>query len=577
VRARIAALALTAGLGAASPAHAGDPIMPLAQVKPGMRCTGYSVVRGTEISSFDAEIVDVVTGEDSDAQILLRASGGAVEPAGVGAGFSGSPIYCPDAQGVARNAGAVAAGTGDFGHRLVLATPIERILGERVDPPAGARRAPRSARRLVAPLSIAGLPPSLARIARAAGRRARRPVLAGPSLPRAAFPSPGLRPGSAAAVGLASGDVSLSAIGTVAYTDGPVAWLFAHPFEGAGARSLLLQDAWVHTVVNNPVGLEGADSYKLAVPGNDLGTVTNDAPAAVVGRLGALPTRTHLRVAARNRDMGSRSLTDLHITDESALDNPAGGSSLGVAGTLEIAKRAQLALRGSPASQSGSMCVGIVLRQRRRPLRFCNTYVGTAADEGLDAGPGLLSTLMATDFARAVELIETYDFAPLSVQSVQANLTVQPGRSQAFLLSARAPARVRAGQRIRVRLLLQRRRGRRLSVIVRLRVPQSLPPGEQTLRFAGVPADTADESELEEVLGDEMDGRRDRDEDRDREEPPPPRTLEELARRIAAIHRFDGVNAAWLDVTRPRQAYRDPHLRITGSTAVDVTVLPPRR
>jgi len=39
-------------------AQAGDPIMPLSDLRPGMRCTGYSVIRGTEISSFDVEIVD---------------------------------------------------------------------------------------------------------------------------------------------------------------------------------------------------------------------------------------------------------------------------------------------------------------------------------------------------------------------------------------------------------------------------------------------------------------------------------------------------------------------------------------
>jgi hypothetical protein len=56
MRARLLAATVAAVLLPAATAWAGDPIMPLSEVHSGMRCTGYSVVRGTEISSFDVEI-----------------------------------------------------------------------------------------------------------------------------------------------------------------------------------------------------------------------------------------------------------------------------------------------------------------------------------------------------------------------------------------------------------------------------------------------------------------------------------------------------------------------------------------
>jgi hypothetical protein len=37
---------------AAPAARAADPILPLAEVRAGMQCTGLSVIRGTEIASF---------------------------------------------------------------------------------------------------------------------------------------------------------------------------------------------------------------------------------------------------------------------------------------------------------------------------------------------------------------------------------------------------------------------------------------------------------------------------------------------------------------------------------------------
>src|SRR3954465_11898907 len=90
-----------AALAWAAPARAGDPIMPLSEVHSGMHCTGYSVVQGTDISSFDADVVDVVAGAPSEdgARILIEASGPAVDRTGIGPGFSGSPIYCPDGAG----------------------------------------------------------------------------------------------------------------------------------------------------------------------------------------------------------------------------------------------------------------------------------------------------------------------------------------------------------------------------------------------------------------------------------------------------------------------------------------------
>src|SRR5204862_3535803 len=104
---RTAGLAVAiAALAWAAPARAGDPIMPLSQVHRGMHCTGYTVVHGTDISSFDADVIDVISASGSDTAepaILIQASGPAVDSTGIAETYSGSPIYCPDAHGVQRN------------------------------------------------------------------------------------------------------------------------------------------------------------------------------------------------------------------------------------------------------------------------------------------------------------------------------------------------------------------------------------------------------------------------------------------------------------------------------------------
>ena len=76
------------------------------------------------------------------------------------------------------------------------------------------------------------------------------------------------------------------------YTDGDQVWGFGHPLDGVGARALLLQDAYVFRVVNNPLAIPGvAGTYKYAATGHDVGTLTNDALSAVAGRVGGAAGR----------------------------------------------------------------------------------------------------------------------------------------------------------------------------------------------------------------------------------------------------------------------------------------------
>ena len=232
---------------------------------------------------------------------------------GVGPGFSGSPIYCRDGSGTARNAGAISESIGAFGGKTVLATPIEEILA---NPPEAPRARPIGARAsrlgtvrpLAEPLTVSGLNRGLARRLTEAGAKARRPVLAAPALPLAPFPAQPPRPGSSLSVGYSSGDLAVGAVGTVAYVDGDRVWGFGHPFENSGLRSLLLQDAYVYTVISNPnVGEDTGSTYKLAAPAiRSARSPTTPAPPSSAAR-GRRPRRCpfasspRIRTRARGR------------------------------------------------------------------------------------------------------------------------------------------------------------------------------------------------------------------------------------------------------------------------------------
>jgi hypothetical protein len=556
--------ALLLGLALCAPApvaaHAADPIMPLSQVRSGMHCTGLSVVRGTEIASFDVEVLDVIADDPAmgGPRILVRVSGPAVDDTGVGPGFSGSPILCDG-----RNAGAISDGIGEYGNHVALATPIEDILTARPAPsPAGARRAPRltrAAHPLIGPLTVGGLSPGTRRLAARAARRAGRVVLAAPPGPLGGYPVQDLRPGSAVSAAFSTGDVSLGAAGTVAYRDGDQIFAFGHYLDAAGTRALFLQDAYVFAVIGNPVGAPaiGAVTYKLTSSGgHQLGTFTNDVFSGVGGALGPGPPSVPLRVTARERG-GSASVTlDSLLADERALGL---GTGLSFVAPLAAGTALDRLLRAfEPVTLN--VCTSFRVRELRRPIGYCNPY--------FDAFEAIV------DVGRAAELVDGFDFAPLDIQDAAVSIAAKRGVSDEVLVGAAAPRRARPGSRLPVRVRLQRRGGGLRTVTVRVRVPRDLRPGAHTLVLSGngFPVEPELFVEVIEVQLAGTLGVRGTRREPARSAQSGPRTVRRLARRVAALRRPLGI-AARFRRREPRVVLRSNEVRFDGRVKLRLRVL----
>ncbi len=576
--AAVCAAAIVVGLTPAS-ARAGDPIMPLSELRPGMQCTGYSVIQGTQISAFDVEIVDVVSGDASandGPRILVRVSGPAVDQTGVGPGFSGSPIYCGG-----RNAGAISEAIGEYGGKTVLATPIEEILSNPPDAPRGKPIARRSARRarigrvlpLAEPLTVSGLNRGLARKLTEAGAKAQRQVLAAPAMPLSPFPAAPPRPGSAMSVGYSSGDLAVGAVGTVAYVDGNRVWGFGHPFENSGLRALLLQDAYVYTVISNPnAGDDTGSTYKLAAVGHNLGTISNDAAAAVVGRAGATPPTVPVRIFSHDEDTGERSTLGARVVDETDAGTPTGGSALSFVAPLALAQSASAILRSAPGKLSGTVCIQITLRERKKPLRLCNRYVSAIAPSDPEAGANIVAAGGASDALSALTELDNFKPRALHVTEFAARVTLRRGLRQAYLRRVELPRRVRPGRRVRARLHLQVVRGPKITRTFRLRIPSGLHRGRRHLTFVGRDVDDPDSDLFGALVDTIIIGG---DEEGDSSGREGARTIDGLAGRIRDLERYDGVRLRVGDIRT--KAYRDPDLRISGRASTAVRVVRKRR
>src|SRR5262249_30633322 len=94
VERRLNALSLTLLTFLAVAATAAADTMPLSQIQKGMHGYGFTVLEGTKLEKFDAQLLGVLhnIGPGQDL-ILAKVDSPAIKRAGVIAGMSGSPIY----------------------------------------------------------------------------------------------------------------------------------------------------------------------------------------------------------------------------------------------------------------------------------------------------------------------------------------------------------------------------------------------------------------------------------------------------------------------------------------------------
>jgi hypothetical protein len=310
-----------------------DPIIPISEVKTGMKGVCRTVVRGNEIVSFPVEILDVIPRAGTPKNfILIRASGKIIEDSGgIAAGMSGSPLYIDG-----RLAGAIGYAWRFSRHDMGLVTPIEDMMEvwnypERIpsfDPAPIVPEKPKGSgaasgdiserwRRLISPdvksgdaksadhsdndrvefddqpdspddlngyVFVGGLSERMSeRVGEIMGKKA-LPFGGGSDAngQKKAKPGAKLEPGMAIGASLAWGDVEISAIGTLSAVAADGRFVaFAHPFVGFGPTSAIVTEATISRVIP---GME--TPFKFGYTGDIIGIITQDRPQGIGGRAG---------------------------------------------------------------------------------------------------------------------------------------------------------------------------------------------------------------------------------------------------------------------------------------------------
>jgi hypothetical protein len=461
-----------------------------------MKGVGRTVMKGTRIETFQAEVLGVLKNTSPGRDLVLaRLSGLGLDRTGVIAGMSGSPVYIDG-----KLLGAVAyawqfgkepiAGITPFCQmrdfveafeRRAAATtatkPVQVGLGNKVqvgnrtfesatisqdfDTPTqpatedGLWMVP-----LRTPVAATGFTArSLKLLRERVGSFGLVPVQGGKTTARVAQEEKdvALEPGGPLAVTLVSGDFDLSGIGTVTHVEGNRVWGWGHPFMSLGGCSLPMCTGYIHTVYPRQTV-----SFKMGSPLRPVGVLDADVSTAVAGWVGRKPDLLPLR-AAVTLDRSEKRTFNVQIARHQGLLAPLVFTALSNAVDME----------GDLPNEVTAQLQARIELEGKEPIVIRDTFSGFSGSRAAQA--------LYTPVAQAVSLLTHNPHRELRIKRIDCETTVLPGRTTADIEATELDANVyRPGDTVTATVFVRPYKGAQQRVTVKLALPADLPEGLYT-------------------------------------------------------------------------------------------------
>ncbi|MFO0879092.1 MAG: SpoIVB peptidase S55 domain-containing protein [Gemmataceae bacterium] len=482
-------LVVSQGHGAAAP-------QPMAcwsvdDLRRGMRGHGRTVMQGTEIETFQVELLGVLRNTSPGRDLVLaRLSGLGLERTGVIAGMSGSPVYIEG-----KLVGAVAYAW-PFGKEPIAGiTPYCQMSSvvqavERRDPAAE----PRAVRlQLDDPVRVNGTTFERITVAQSAEGQPsgddlylvplRTPLMATGFTPRSlellqqrtrklglvpmtggsagrvaeADRTVGLEPGGPLAVALIAGDFDLSGIGTVTHVEGPRVLGWGHPFMSLGACELPMYTGYIHTVYPRQTV-----SFKMGSPLREVGVMHADVATCIGGELGRkadmLPMSIRVAVG-RNEARDYRVRVARHNGMIPTLVYTALTNAVDLEGELPDELTARMRARIEIAGHA--------------PLVLEDTFSGFSGGRA----PNVLYSHVGLTVAQAL----SNGFKDVRIERIDCDTRIEPGRTTAEIEAVEVDAtEYRPGETVTASAWVRLYKGERRRVRVAITLPVDLPDGLYT-------------------------------------------------------------------------------------------------
>ncbi len=461
------------------------------EVKPGMEAYCLTIYEGTEIERFELDVISVVRDiSPGKNAILVQGTDERFIHTGPVGGCSGSPVYIEG-----RLAGALAFGWTFSKDPLYGVTPIEEMLSVGIAQGKGRKRErmfdfsgpidfaefykqltePRSSNfdavsvsrygasgmeRLPCPLVTSGLPGGVCEqlksfveplgfmtVAGVGGGEAIEGVKAE------------LVPGACLAIPFVSGDIKMTAMGTVTEVVGDKVYGFGHSLLGYGEVDLPIATGQVHTVVSSVIR-----SFKYASALETVGALRIDESSAIFGQIGAKAKTIPLTIKVDRYNDVEKRVYNCEVINNRLMS----ARMLGTAVSGAVFTGGEF-----PPDHMVEYKVNINI-EGAEPVTFENVSTGMYADE------------MLTEAIVSISLIMHNPYKEVDIESVDFDIRITDKDISSRIWSVDlSDSKVKAGERVDIEVIIESVLAGKKKYRQSLKVPDDLVPGRYDLIVSG--------------------------------------------------------------------------------------------
>jgi hypothetical protein len=469
-----------------------------------MKGTGRTVMLGTKLDEFGAEVLGVLKGVSPGRDMVLcRLTGCNLEHAGIIQGMSGSPIYIDG-----KLLGAVAfawefakdpiAGVTPFEQMVAYVRSSDRrlaaeaqdldrhassgnpgpavaplIAGVSDDPPgaglgpvAVSGGAPAGMKPIATPLAASGFTPRALALLEERFRPLGMAPMAGGAAPDNIVREEGdkpLVPGAPLSIAMVTGDFDLSGIGTVTHVEGNRVYGFGHPMMGLGACEFPMMTGYIHTVYPR-----ASVSMKMGSPLKVVGVLDTDVSTGVAGRVGPKPDMLPMTVRVK-----TGRYSDPRVYHVQTVREP----HLLPALVLSVLTNA-VDTEGNLPEELTAHIKATVRLKGHDPVEVNDTLSGPRYTGPM--GPAALFSPIAS----IVNILARNPMAKVRIEGIDCDIEVLAGRTVAAIESVRlASDRLEPGDTLKALVTVKPFKGERQTVALSLPLPADLDEGPYEAAF----------------------------------------------------------------------------------------------
>lgn len=483
-----------------------DLFMSVSEIKPGMKGIGKTVFHGTQIETFQVDIIDIVKGEGGISHfILANLSGDKIkEGGGISEGMSGSPVYIDD-----RLIGAVSYAWEMSEHNICLITPIHEMLEIFKFPYNNHQTTSQEYKinnslyftrekankiivknsvknnnfselagreeiifySIVSPIIISGIKGrTLDRLSSSLEKFNLMPIqgIGFNENIDINFQEVGERPsnkieaGSAIGIQLTRGDVNITYIGTVTYREGDKILALGHSFLGKGEVSFLLSEVYIYHSLPNMVM-----PFKLGAPLNLIGKIVQDREAGILAILNSYPRIIPLKIQVTNINTELSYQTEVQIINDYDLLEPL-VSNITVQAIDNALDRIGL----------GTAQVEIEIKGEREGQELFRKNMYYSSDD--------IAIQAITEMPEIIDLIVNNYFEMVNLTEINIDIKIDNkkkiGRIEEIVLENSS---IKPGEYLEARIKIRPFRGELIEKMLTIQIPSDTPPCEALLMVNG--------------------------------------------------------------------------------------------